>query len=169
MGTIGNEDIIEAIKKQYQTLLDEDKRADEDKIIRLARIKALRDALDGLSVMPSSVNKEDNVSKVDTEKFEYPKAKGWEERIKAYMKFKNQAVKISEMMEIFKPYHPDYTITQLKAALNNAVQTMLKKHVLRIYEPEIKQKGYYYANPMWFEGNDLKEEHIPNLNKNLAW
>lgn len=170
METIDNKEIIEAIKKQYDALLVEDRIADEAKLIRHTRIKALKDALDGLNVVPSSVNKENtSTSKVGTVHFDYPAAKGWEERIKAYMKFKNQAVKISEMVATFKTYHPDYTPAKLKAALNNTVQTMLKKDVLQVYEPEKKQKGFFYANPLWFEGKDLKEEHMPNLKKNLEW
>ena len=170
MGTIDNKEIIEAIKKQYEALLIEDRKADEDRVIRHTRIKALKDALDGFSVLTTSVNKESiPTPKVGLSHFDYPAGKGWEERIKAYMKFTNKAVKISEMVDTFIKYHSDYTTAKLKAALNNAVQTMIKKGVLQVYEPKLKQKGFFYANPMWFEGKELKEEYIPILNKNLEW
>lgn len=170
--------VLADLKKQYLVLQEEAREADEKRKGRDQKMYMLKNAIDGLEGL---LNPKDNGEKVDVQNaiitesrennatFHYPADKTWEERIKTYMKYKNVPLKISHLLEEFKKYEPDYSISQLKGALNNTIQSMNKKDALKIYNPPRKEKGFYYGNPLWFEGDKLKEEHIPNTNKKSTW
>lgn len=170
--------ILADFKKEYSVLQEEAIQADIKKKARDQRMYMLKNAIEAIEGLLYPKMKEEEVEEqnvaitenvVGSEAFHYPADKTWEERIKAYMKYKNVPLKISHLLEEFKKYEPDYSISQLKGALNNTIQSMNKKEALKIYNPPRKEKGFYYGNPLWFEGDKLKEEHIPNTNKKSIW
>jgi hypothetical protein len=101
--------------------------------------------------------------------FNYDKSITWEERIKAYFKFKNRVLTIGEIVEAFKHFEPNYNEKKLKGAVTNSVAGMHKDKLLKVYNPGFKMRGYYYGNPVWFEGDQLREEYKPDLKEKLLW
>lgn len=171
------EKVLVDLKKQYSVLEEQEKDAEEKRLKRGQKMLMLKTAITGIEGLLNPVQDSEqttvrealyatqeinNETKIKVKSFIYPADKTWEERIKAYMKYKNVPLKISDMYNAFKDYEPDYTTAKLKGALNNTVQTMHKKDKLKIYYPPRKEKGFYYGNPSWFAGEDLQEEHIPN-------
>lgn len=100
--------------------------------------------------------------------FDYPENTTWIEKIKAYFKFRNVALTVEQIVDEFYPHH-EGDKPKFKALISNMVLSMVKKGLLQVYKPEIKMRAYYYANPSWFEGGALREEHKPDLNERLAW
>ena len=76
---------------------------------------------------------------------------------------------ISNIVKEIKKYHPEYSEDRINGAINNTVSGMMKKGLLKVYTPPIKMKGFFYANPLWFEGDKLKDEYVPDLNEKLKW
>ena len=101
--------------------------------------------------------------------FNYDKSDTWEERVKSFFKYKNRVLIISQIVDAFKPYHPDYSEDKLRGAVTNTVATMHKKGFLKVYDPGFKMRGFYYGNPLWFDGDTLREEHKPDLKEKLLW
>lgn len=132
-------------------------------------IQKLTVTIDTLVSLINTHSSSDHTTTISKLEFVYPKDETWEERVKSYMKFKNKAIKTAQIINEFKQYESGYTEDKLKGAINNCIQSMLKKRLLRVYEPEIKTKGYYFANPLWFEGESLKEEHKPDLIEITTW
>ena len=170
--------ILVDFKKEYSVLQEEAIKAEIKKKARDQRMYLLKNAIEAIEGLSNPKVKEEEVEEQnvvitesinDSEAFHYPADKTWEERIKAYLKYKNVPLKVSHLMEEFTKHEPGYSITQLKGALNNTIQSMNKKDALKIYTPPRKEKGFYYGNPLWFEGEKLKEEHIPNTNKKSIW
>ncbi|HEV3413126.1 MAG TPA: hypothetical protein VG101_11635 [Puia sp.] len=101
--------------------------------------------------------------------FTYDPSNTWEDRVKGYFKFKNKVLTITQIVDEFKEYEPDYSYDKLKGAVTNIVAMMHKKGLLKVYDPGFKMRGFYYGNPLWFVGDELKEEHKPDLKEKLLW
>ena len=102
--------------------------------------------------------------------FVYAAKATWQERIKAYFKFKNRVLSIGQIWEEFIKHEPGKDKDSLKGVISNTVAVMVKKGLLKSYDPpEVKTRGYYYGNPLWFDDNTLKDEYKPNLKEQLLW
>ena len=101
--------------------------------------------------------------------FVYDMSETWEERIKSYFKYRSVVLTISDIVDGLKPYHPDYSLDKLKGAVTNSVAMMHKKGILKVYDPGYKMRGFYYGNPLWFQGEQLKDEYKPNPKEKLLW
>lgn len=177
MVDISDNQILKQLKSKLATLLEEDRKAAVEKEKRDLLIKKTTVAIEVFSEsedntyiidLSKEVNDKGNIDK-ELNSFDYSKGKTWKDKIKNYMIYTGKAVTISELVGEFKKHEPNYTEPQINGAMNNAVQAMFRKGVLKVYTPPVKMKGYYYANPLWFDGEALKEEHIPDFKKKLVW
>ena|SRR5579872_2668782 len=102
--------------------------------------------------------------------FIYPNGT-WQDRIKAYLKFRNHVLTIENMASEFRKHHSleEYSNDSLKAVISNTVSVMVKNQLLKSYKPAWKMRGLYYGNPLWFDGEQLKENHQPDLKTKLLW
>jgi hypothetical protein len=106
---------------------------------------------------------------INVSSFIYDSGDTWEDRVKGYFKFKNKVLTITQIVEAFKEYEPAYSYDKLKGAVTNSVSMMHKKGLLKVYDPGFKMRGFYYGNPLWFVGDQLKDEHKPDLKEKLLW
>jgi len=163
--------ILKELNLRLSKLLEEEKVATKEKEIRDVSIQKTKMAIEAFSnsVTPEEVIPEKlGTTTIETE-FEYPKDKTWQDKIKAFMKFKNKGVTVAQIVEGLKPYEPEYSQEKLYGAISNIVSTMVKKDIVKIYKPPVKMKGYFYGNPLWFEGEDLKQEYVPDFKEKLLW
>jgi len=177
------EQIIKKANERLLQLLEEAKAADiakEKRELEILKIQSvielftpeIDETLVEETTIPPFVNDSTlplaNIAPV-VNQFKYSNLDTWEERIKAFFKFKNRVLTISQIVEAFELYEPSYTKEKLKGAVTNAVAMMHKNELLRVYKPGFKMRGFYYGNPLWFEGETLKEEHKPDLREKLLW
>jgi|GEM_PF-5797674 len=164
--------ILKELKERLSKLLSEERKAIKEKEIRDISIQKTKIAIEAftdaseIEIVKEGFNRELNNN---NDEFEYPKNKTWQEKIKAFLKYKNKVVTISEIVEGMLPHEPEYTSEKIHAAISNMVSTMLKKELLKVHKPKTKMKGYYYGNPLWFEGEELKQEYEPNMEQKLIW
>ena len=163
--------ILKELKERLSKLLIEERKAIKEKEIRDVSINKTKIAIEAFSdegelgVINEGFIAGENMNNI----FEYPKDKTWQEKIKAFMKFKNKVVTISQIVEGMQPFETDYTSDRLHGAVSNMVSTMVKAGLIKTYKPKTKMKGYFYGNPLWFDGEDLKQEYAPNLEQKLIW
>ncbi|MBS1744626.1 MAG: hypothetical protein JST21_00505 [Bacteroidetes bacterium] len=163
--------ILKELKSRLSKLLEEEKAALKEKEIRDASIQKTKIAIEAFSNADTiEILETPQLQQAKEEiEFVYPKDKTWQERIKAYMKFRDKVLTIAQIVEGVKEYETEYTEDKLHAAISNIVSTMVKNHLVRTYKPAIRMKGYYYGNPLWFENDELKEEYKPDLKEKLMW
>jgi len=187
MSDLNEKQILKQLKEKLTTLLEQESKAEIERERRTTLIQKARLAIDLFS--DSTTGTEDvfdmniNFSKfnlnsagsvqreteINLNGFDYTKGKTWKDKIKNYLTYTNKPATISELVNEFKKHEPNYTQERINGAMNNGIHAMLKKGTLKIYTPPVKMKGYYYANPTWFDGEVLKEEHIPDFKKKLVW
>ncbi|NNV55004.1 hypothetical protein [Limnovirga soli] len=169
---ISDSQILKELKLRLAKLLEEEKNALIEKEIRdisIQKIKIGIEAFTQLGAPDLSIIKNQNSAESITS-FSYPKDKTWQDKIKAFMKYKNTVVTISQIVDGIKEYEPAYTTEKLHAAISNIVSTMVKNNLITAYKPkEFKMKGYYYGHPLWFVDGELKNEHVPDWDKKLSW
>ena len=169
---ITDSQILKELKLRLSKLLEEEKTALKEKEIRdvsIQRTKIGIEAFTELDTPELPISEKLNSEETHIE-FHYPKDKTWQEKIKAFMKYKNKVVTITQIVDGVKEYEPDYTTEKLQAAISNIVSTMVKNTLVATYKPkEIKMKGYFYGHPLWFEEGELKSEYAPDLKKKLSW
>jgi len=173
--------IIKEAKERLRLLLEEEAQADiarqkrEKEIIKAKTVIDLFTSdLESQSEITPSISSSTSLSSIPVHALEDPRfmyniSETWEERVKAYFKFRNRVLTIAEIVEAFRPYHKDYSEEKLKGAVTNAVAMMNKKKLLKVYDPGFKMRGFYYGNPLWFENGQLKEEYKPDFKEKLLW
>jgi len=179
MSTINDDIIVREATERLKRLLDEDAVAVREAEIRGLEIAKAKAVIELFSKpvkidfsVTSSVNKEFTVPVITAKEqptvFDFSNEKTWIDRIKAFLKFKNKVSTISDMFNAFKGFEKK-SDDQILGAITNTVSTMSKRGLLKVYKPPIKMKGYFYGNPLWFEGEILKDEHLPNLREKTLW
>ena len=107
---------------------------------------------------------------IPNEEFEYPLNATWANKIVAVFKYKNVALKISEIADMVRDYEKGYTDKKLTGVITNTINTNLVKNgILRIYTPPFKSKGFYYTSPIWWENDKLKSEYMPTKKEVKVW
>jgi hypothetical protein len=177
MATITDSQILKEATDRLAGLFEEEKEAEAQKIRRDLAIQKAKavielfsdDSLETPVTLSINTDKSIDVDNSETKLIFVLPSGTWQEKIKACLKFKNRALSIAQMVDLFKPFNMGYADKQLTAVLSNTVNTMLKKLLLKTYVAPIKMKGYFYGNPLWFDGDVLKEEYKPDLRENLLW
>jgi hypothetical protein len=101
--------------------------------------------------------------------FEYPKGT-WKDKIIGILKYENRVLSVNEIIGIVELHQNDYTTKQLLGLISNTINTNLVKNgYLKIYKPTIPTKGFYYGNPLWWDGEELKKEHLPKPKQKKVW
>lgn len=179
MSSINDELIVREAQSKLDKLLLESDKAEKEKEIRDLEITKAKAVIDLFSKPKpsfsfntehfnmSSGNGNSDIAGIYAWAYD-PKAT-WADRIKSYIKHKNKVITIADMVEAFKIHVKDKSEDKLLGAISNNVSTMVKKELLKIYKPPIKMKGFYYGNPLWFNGEELKEEYLPNVKAKLLW
>ena len=175
MNAINDATIVKEATARLSRLLEEEKRAEKEKVVRdieITKAKAVIELFSVKSDMPAYQTEVINDAKFEhffpKDKFEYPASETWMEKIKAFLKFTNRVSTIADMIEVFRPFE-NREDSKLLNVISNTVNTMLKKGLLKVYKPPVKMKGYYYGNPLWFDGEILKDEYLPNIKEKLSW
>lgn len=173
--------LLENARKELILLEEQEKEAVIAKAKRDTKIKQAKSVIEFLSeedVMDKNESVSQDVPTYDPKElpvtmdsnFVYPIKGTWEDRIKAILKFSNRVLAISEMFEAFKPFETKLNDKQLLAIVSNTVTTMANtKGLLKKYDPPFKMRGFYYGNPIWWEGDVLKKEHEPKPKEAKLW
>lgn len=173
--------ILEQANQRLMELLEESRIADIEREKRdkeIMKVRAVIEFIGGsdTGTIVTTVNTEKNETNTPKDNaenevttFVYRENETWRERIKALFKFKNVALTIGQIVEEFEKHELRMGEKKLKGIVSNMVMNMVKDKLLKVYDPGVKMRGYYYANPSWFEGEELRSEHKPDLNKKLLW
>lgn len=181
MSQITDEQILKEAKQRLSKLIEEARVAEVEKEKRDIAILKAKVVIDLFS---ETVDAGEDVKEISfdtttptptpihfsTEETKFTVPEGtWQDKIKACLKFANKVLTIAKIVEMLKPFNSDMTEKQLTGVVSNTVNTMLKKETIKVFQPPVKMKGYFYGNPLWFEGSDLREEYKPDLKKKLLW
>lgn len=149
--TFNEVQILTRARLMLSSLLEAKEKADKESAIRdneIAKAKAVIDLFSGAT----EVKQNREQLQKDTEylpsigiAFSYGGAKTWKDKIKAFLKFKNKVCTVAEMYEAFLPLEKGRTEQNLLSALSSSAAVMLKKHMLKVYTPKIKMKGFTMA------------------------
>jgi hypothetical protein len=179
---VTDEVILKDAITKLSKLLEEEKVAAIEKDRRDASIQKARVVIElysnGKSFEDLSSNHENalektnilQVIKPDISPFIYPLAKTWAVKIIAIIKNENRVLSVNEIIEVVEQHEKNYTTKQLLGLISNTINTnLVKKGDLKIYKPLIKIKGFYYGNPSWWDGEELRKEYYPKPKDKKLW
>lgn len=173
--------LYEEAKKDLARLHEEDRAAS---IAQQARTQAINEAYAVVTYLSKSLETPDGADsfmrstaeedfKDDIREVNYPIDGTWQEKIKAVIKYVGKVLKIADMVEIMlveeNKVEDGYTDEQILGVVSNNTSKMAKAGMLGVYKSPKKEKGYYYGNPMWWDGKELKEEYLPEPKIKALW
>ena len=173
--------IYQEAKKELERLHEEDRIAS---IEQQKRTQAINEAYavitflskgletpDGAEPFMQSTPEED--FKESIKDINYPIDGTWQEKIKSVIKHAGKVLKIADMVNIMseaeKKGLEGYTTAQILGVVSNNTSKMAKEGILGVYKSPKKEKGYYYGSPLWWNGNELKEEYLPETKIKSLW
>lgn len=173
--------VYEEAKKELDRLHEEDRIAS---IEQQKRTQAINEAYAVITFLSKSLETPDGAGpfmrstpeedfKNNLKEINYPIDGTWQDKIKAVIKYVGKVLKISDMVDIMseeeKKGSTEYTTDQILGVVSNNTSKMAKAGMLGVYKSPKKEKGYYYGNPVWWDGKELKEEYLPESKIKSSW
>jgi hypothetical protein len=159
---------IQALKDVLLAKIEEFQRISEEQKNREMVINSIKTTIEAISHSDKTPSSNKGSVAMPVSAFYYPLGSSWKEKIIAFLKFKNKAVTTTEICKAISDIEPKYSQRQLLNHVSGNMSLMVKDGFIRVYKPT-KMKGSYYANPAWFEGENLKEQHKPDMKAQVIW
>lgn len=169
--------VYQEAKKELDRLHEEDRIAS---IEQQKRTQAINEAYAVITFLSKKLEFPEgaepyplSTAEEDFKEIFYPSDGTWQEKITAVIKYAGKVLKIADMVHIMeaeeKKLASDYTTDQILGVVSNNTSKMAKAGMLGVYKSPKKEKGYYYGNPVWWDGKDLKEEYLPEPKVKSLW
>lgn len=165
-----NKSTIQILQDKLNQLIDDFHRIAEEQKSREVAISSIKNTMQVLQNPTAVILKTENGKETIEEKtFYYPKDTTWKEKIIQYIKFKNKAVTTSNIVDAVLKVEPLLLEKQVMNLISGNMSVLVKEGHIKPYKPK-KMKGFYYANPLWFDENgELLEAHKPNMVEVSFW
>jgi len=173
--------VYQEAKKELDRLIQENKIAAEQQLKRTQDINAANSVIyflskdietpDGADPFVRSTAIEDFTEIAPN--INYTHNGTWQDKIKAVIKHANKVIKVYDMVEIMvaeeESGNTKYTQEQILGVVSNNTSKMVKDNMIKAYKSPKREKGYYYGNPIWWNGEILKDEFLPQQKEKILW
>lgn len=158
-----------ALNEVLMAKMEEFERIQEELRNRQRVIESIKTTIDAITNPDKNPMPDDRGSETKPVfEFSYPPGSSWREKIIAFLKYKNKAVTTTDICNAIGNIEPKYSHRQLLNHVSGNMSLMVKDGIIKAYKPT-KMKGSFYANPAWFAGDSLKEEHKPDMKAQVIW